>query len=415
MIDHKIAIVGDPSSIFVKEHAAHWNSLGLKVDVITYIWDGPDRLPCGTRVISSFKEESRNYYFSMQLVKKALYLIEKIFIFFGKRKYKKAMGTEKDGYVSFAYSILVGYSVSRFINKSDYSIVVGHEAFVYGLAVSLVKNRAKVLFPWGGDIYMYSETSYPAFCIVKKALNSVDLICPSSTKSIEHIITRFKVNPEKVEADYWGIKVNIFKPSTSEEKTIICKKYGINPNNKIILNVRRFLPAWGSEMALNSLIRIGTKYEDVHFVFFGGQNVEKYVSEAIVKVKQLGISERFTFFDKELSINECAELMSISDLFTSLMLERDMRSASILQAVNSGAFPILSNQQEYKIMMKNGLNAILVDANSLDNVVEAIEQCLNNEELIEEYRRKNFDYISTNEDWDKKQQSLINRILSIKK
>lgn len=404
-----VGIIGDPSSTFVREQSIYWKNAGLKVNIITYIWDNPNIFDSDIEIISTFYHEKRFFYFAMQIFRKVLEYFEKVVLFFGRKKYRIAMGSEKEGFVSFAYSIIVALSISRFLSKKNYDLLYGHDVFSYGLAVGLSKCKTKVIFPWGGDIYMYANTSLPAFLIVKKALNSVDFICPSSSSSAKIIAEKFKVDSNKIEPISWGVKTGKFTKSTREQRNDICKKYDINPNHKIILNVRRFLPAWGSEIALNAFIEIASKYDNTHFIFFGGSNVKHHVERAYQIVSGKKLNKKFTFFYNNISLSECSELMSISDIFTSLMIERDMRSFSILQAISSGAYPILSDQEEYRDMIKLGLCAKLVDISSTKNIVEAIEYCLLNEHEIEETSTRNLLYIKDVEDWNHQHNYMINK------
>src|SRR5262249_12503466 len=133
--------------------------------------------------------------------------------------------------------------------------IFGQEVFYYGLATAFCRRTTRVLMPWGGDVFMYAEASAIAFAMVRYSLQHVDLVCPSSVTAASHICSRFGVPSERIAPISWGVDRRIFRRVSVDERKEICVSFGLDPCSTIIMNVRRFRPAWGSDAAIAAFLR----------------------------------------------------------------------------------------------------------------------------------------------------------------
>src|SRR5262249_11918377 len=150
-----------------------------------------------------------------------------------------------------------------------------------------------------------------------------------------------------------------------EQRPVVCARWKIDPKATIVLNPRRFRPDWGAFVALDAFFQLALENVDTHFIMFGGLHTEQFTEKARAEIAKRGLSARFTILDGEAPLDTCAELMSISDVFVSLLGRGDMRSASVLQAAAAGAAPIVSDNDEYREMQRLGFAALLVKPNSI--------------------------------------------------
>ena len=408
-INLKIAFVADPNSNFVMHHFKYWQELGFKIDLVTHYSDKKNE-----NLISAFHNLNKSDYIIYELLRRFLFFFEKVYYKFNYSRFKKAMKSEKEGKPSIAHSILSAFTVSKYINTQNYQFIIGFDSFSYGLAIAKCKTPIKVIQVWGGDIYMYAFTTKIAYKLLKKAFKKTDIIWTSSISSKDQLINVFKVPKKNIAAIPLGVDQKIFK-NLKKNKQKLLKKYNIDSDNRVIVNIRRFRPAWGSEIALEVFINIAKLQPLTHFIFLGGAGVKKYVDDARIMIKKEGFESRFTFFEDNISMVECLELMSISDISTSFMIERDMRSLSISQSICLGNFPILSNQEEYKEMIKLGLKAELVDINNVESIINVLDNCLSNFDELEHKIELNNNYCEKYENWEKQHNLLINRIMEEKK
>ena len=181
------------------------------------------------------------------------------------------------------------------------------------------------------------------------------------------------------------------------------------------MNIRRFFRAWGSDVALATFVRFAKEDHTSHFVLLGGVGTESFVAEARETVRGAGLANRFTFFDGDIPLQDCAALMSISSIAVSLMREQDMRPlASILEAVSAGAAPILGDQPEYRNMERQGFQAIFCAPDSADDALDALHKYAADAALREATVARNERYLDHHENGHEQATALLARIRGIR-
>jgi glycosyltransferase involved in cell wall biosynthesis len=301
-------------------------------------------------------------------------------------------------YPYFTESVINAWAVAKAALSLRPLFVFGQEVTSYGLATALCKDIPKILLPWGHDIFLYAETSPFLFALTKFSLNAADLVVPASVTAVPYICGRFGVTPHKVHGISWGVNKRLFKKANEEERRTICSKWRIDPESTIILNARRFRPAWGCFTALEVFTQIARENSSTHFIMLGGKETGEYVRRARATLAARGLSSRFTLFDGDIPLTTCAELMSITDVFLSLLRSGDMRSSSVLQAAAAGGVPIISDVPEYREIEKLGFTGVFVKPDSIGEVLNALRFCIEHPGKRKAIVRQNDNYISTYED-----------------
>lgn len=417
----RIVLIGSPSSIFPRHLAAAWSRLGWEVLVVTRRFKGDPDLPGGGRVVAGSGMESPRLRRFLLRLEGLLTRFEKLLVErWARPRYDLAMGLKGRGYhPSFPRALVDALSIARCVKKLEPDLVFGLEAFNNGLATALSKARRRdggraprALMPWGGDIFCFAETSWPAFRMTGWAMRHVDLVCPSSTAAAEHVVHRFGVRPERARGISWGVERAAFPRADAAARQEICRRHGLDPAARIVLNSRRLHSAWGGDVALDAFLRLAQERSDVQFILLGAGTEERpLLDDAKRRIAEAGVEKRFLLFEQQISIEECAEVMSISDIYTSLMHERDMRSSSILQASAAGGAPILTDQPEYHHMANDGFRALFVPSRDPGAVVGAIERYLDDEDLRREIVENNLRYVEEHEDSDRQMRALLEAAL----
>lgn len=409
-------LLGTASSLFPLHLARHWRSLGMEVALVARDARRSEVLSDGTRLVSHRDFSGVSDLFAKGL-SPLLHQAEKFFVYMHKSEYRRRTGRhEPDPWEPyFVNHVLSAFSVARAARSMRPRYVFGHEVGAYGFATALCRGIPKILFPWGADVFLSAETSPLFYKLIKYSLNSADLIVPSSFTAASHICNRFEICSDKVRALSWGVDRKLFRRASFEERQRLCSRWNIDPSAMIFLNPRRFRPAWGCFVALEAFIQIALEYSNTHFVMFGGLGTEEYIGQARKKICEMGLSPRFTLLDGETSLVTCAEFMSVSDVFVSLLGLGDMRSWSVTQATASGGIPIVSDTPEYREMVKQGFSAVLVNQESVKDVYEALSFLMQHPVDVLHMRAKNNKYICDYEDYDKQMflmLDLINEVCS---
>jgi glycosyltransferase involved in cell wall biosynthesis len=259
---------------------------------------------------------------------------------------------------------------------------------------------------------MYAETTSLAFALVKYALRHVDLVVAGSPLAARHIQDRFAVPPDRLHCGgLWALDRDRFRRATPDENLRIRSRYGIRPDDLVIMNVRRFFPAWGSDVAFRAFVRFAEEWPAAHFVLLGGVGTESLVAQARATLQKEGLTSRFTMFDGDLPLAECAALMSIADICVSLMREIDMRPlASILEAACAGGAPIIGDQPEYRAMEALGFSAILVGPDDADAAVAGLRRYAADAVLRRSVAENNNRYLREHEDGVAQARELLQRV-----
>ena len=411
-----VVIIGNPANIFPRHLAALWRSFGLDTRIVTRRWSGERILPDGTPILASEDAESPGRRRAYRALERLLWTFESRLHAWQRNRYRAAMGHETHYRPSASPAIIDALSIARFTRDLRPQFVCGQEVFAYGLATSLCHGCPRLVMPWGGDVYMYAETTSLAFALVKYALRHVDLVVAGSPLAAEHLQSRFGVPPERLHCGgLWALDRERFRRATAEENLRIRSRYGIRPDDLVIMNVRRFFPAWGSDVAFQAFLRFAKEWPAAHFVLLGGAGTEALVAAARDTLEKEGLASRFTLFDGDLALEECSALMSIADIYVSLMREIDMRPlASILEAACAGGAPVIGDQPEYRAMEDLGFSALFVKPGDPDSAVAAIRQYASDPSLRRKAAELNARYLRDHEDGQAQALDLLQKVKALR-
>lgn len=394
----RVAVIGNPQSLFPCIMASELRSRGMDAFIVSsgcfHIKETVDGIPVYPGLYFSSPFAKKGYQFLNALLHKSEHYIQRL----QAKRIKRIMGEDSGWNLMVSNPLRDALPIARRVKAMNPAFVFGQEVFSYGVATALCKNIPRLLMPWGGDIYRYADTTWMAFLATKWALRHVDLLCPTSVSSTERLMQHFGVPRERIQPISWGVDRKTFSTMDLQTKRMRLEELGINPNKKVIMNVRRFHASWGCEIAMRAYLELAKKRSDVHFVLLGGPGTEEEIQRWQSAVKDAGLLQDFTFLPGKVPLMECALWMALSTIFSSLMTTVDMRSLSILQAAASGSVPVLSDQPEYRNMESKGFRALFADGQNVDKVVKALEYYLDNPNFRESVVRSNLSYISENED-----------------
>ncbi len=409
-------MLGESTSLFPAQLAAHWRSKGIDVVLVTHNRDAAPTLAGGTRVVRSSDFETRSTRgVTRGVLSPVLYRLERTVPRF-KRRFERITGVSADTELwlpYFADYVTAAWPTVRAAQAQRPRFVFGHEVTTYGLPTALCRGVPRILLPWGGDVFTYAESSPYQFALTKFSLRTVDLVVPSSTTAARHISKRFGVPEERVQPLSWGVDRKTFRRADDSRRHAICARWNIDPAATILLNPRRFRPDWGAFVALEAFLQIAAEEPFTHFILFGGHNTEDFTKQARDRVAEKGLSTRFTLLEGNAPVDVCAELMSVSDIFVSLLGRGDMRSASVLQAAAAGAAPVLSDLPEYREMERLGFVGLFVEPDNTDEVVKALRVYLREPAKARDTVAANHVYLAEHEDYPVQMDKLLGLIAGV--
>jgi len=407
-------IIGDPASVFPQQLASFWRRQGLEVAIVTRRWQGPPQLEDGTKILQSFDSESPALRERLSALHEHWLRVERGVNAWERSRYRRAMGPpeHRDYHPSFAGSLVLAVSIPPFVAQLDPAFVFGQEAFSYGLATALCTASPKVLMPWGGDIFRFAETSSIAYAMVRRALHEIDLVVPDGISLAHKVVARFGVPADKVQSVSWGVDRRLFRRASEEERRAFCARHRIDPASLIILNIRRFKPRWGCDLATEAFSRLALEDTRLQFFAIGGQGSEPYVAEARKQISGKSLEHRIRIFDGHMPDVAVQELISVADIFISLVRLNDGRSYSILEGAAAGAMPVLSDLAEYREMERLGFRALFTEKLDASAVVAAVQRAIHDPALRTEIAVANQQYLGEYEDREYNMTRLLHLIAS---
>ena len=406
-------MLGDSTSFFPAQLASCWRLKGIDVLLVTHREDAAPALPDGTRVVRSCEYETRmTRGVTGRMISPVVTRLERLVPRF-KDRFTRITGVSADTELwlpYFAEYLHAAWPTVRAVRAQRPRFVFGHEVTSYGLPTALSRGVPRIIFPWGGDVFTYAESSPFHFALTTFCLRTVDLIVPSSSTAARHVCERFKVSPDKVKAVSWGVDREKFKRAEGEQRLRVCANWRIDPAATVILNPRRFRPDWGAFVSLAAFLEIAAEDPNTHFIMFGGLGTKQFTDEARTKIEESGFSSRFTILEGNASLDVCAELMSVSDIFVSLLGRGDMRSASVLQAAAAGAAPIIADNPEYREMEQTGFRALFVAPGNVEEVINAIRVYLDDPAMARAVVAGNAEYAARHEDYGTQMDQMLSLI-----
>jgi len=264
-----------------------------------------------------------------------------------------------------------------FENKCD--MIHAHWAIPTGLIgvwVGSILRKPLFITIHGSDFRMALERSgflRKIFVFVCK--NAIHINCVSSVQKREMEQLGIK-----------GEKISVIPMGIDEAFLVKGKDRRIESNKRsyIILSNRNLLPIYNISLLLRA-IPIVLKEEPETKFLIAGDGAEKEALER--EVKNLDIDSSVRFLGRVLH-EEMPDLLSQVDIYVSTSLY-DGTSVSLLEAMGSGTFPIVTEIPSNREWITDGENGFLVSINEENSLASKIIDAIRNPELLEKSRTRN--------------------------
>jgi glycosyltransferase involved in cell wall biosynthesis len=162
------------------------------------------------------------------------------------------------------------------------------------------------------------------------------------------------------------------------------RKIEFNKRPFIILTNRNLLPLYNVSLLIRA-IPIVLKEEPETKFLIAGDGAEKEALER--KVKNLNINSSVTFLGR-VPHEEMPNLLSQADIYVSTSLY-DGTSVSLLEAMGSGAFPVVTDIPSNREWIVDGKNGFLVPIDEAGILASRILDAIRNRDLLEKSRSDN--------------------------
>jgi len=275
--------------------------------------------------------------------------------------------------------------VKNYVHKINPDIIFAHFIPNYGFLSSLQGNVPFVLFCWGSDLIKVAFKSLIHKIVSSIIFKKAKLIVVDAKFMKEIIITKFKINSEKIITIPFGIKKELREQGKKSEK---------DKKEVILFTNRKLEKIYNPFVIVNAL----SKINDINFklIWIAKGNLEKRIKELVYKKGIFDRTELLPFQEKE----NLYKLLSKSHIYISSSFY-DGTSVSLLEAMTFGLFPVVSDILGNREWILDGVNGFLFDPKNADELAEKIKTAIKNEELRKKAEELNKNIIEMKANWEK--------------
>ncbi len=392
----RVVVIGDPQSVFVQTPVRFWRDLGVDAIILTARWHGPATVDGDLPVVSAeslappwLKAAAHGLYPFVDAVN-ANSLAQ------DPSRVRAALHTWSHTAVppSMAPPVFDALLIAAAADALQPACVFGHEAFAYGLATSFCTAPRRAVMAWGADVLHYAPMTDLTFAMVRQALNGVHYVLTNTSTMEDALHERFAVPRQNIARISYGVDRRSFRRATGLHARQVRTKYGIAADAAVVMNIRRFLPHWGSAVAWPAMVGVAQQRPEVHLVLLGGAGSEGDLERAATEARAAGLDRRVTMIRGHASMDTVAELMSVADVALSLVGTLEPVSWSVQQAVACGSAVVVADQESYALEGARGLAVARVPPASVEHAVAAIVELLDDPDRTGAMARTNERYVA---------------------
>ena len=263
--------------------------------------------------------------------------------------------------------------------KNQCSLIHVHWAIPTGLIGVLagrLLRKPLVVTIHGSDFRMATEKPSfltKIFLYVCKKANQI--ICVSEFQ--EEKIKRMGVKTEKILTFPMGIDKSFLEGGRNRKKKL-------NGKSHIVLSNRNLLPLYNVSLLIRAIPVVLEEEPQTKFIIAGdGQERETLEQEG----RSLNVSSSIDFLGR-VPHEKMADLLAQTDIYVSTSLY-DGTSVSLLEAMGSGAFPVVADIPANRGWITNGQNGFLVPIDEEKYLAKRIIDAIRDPRLLEKGRTEN--------------------------
>jgi glycosyltransferase involved in cell wall biosynthesis len=247
----------------------------------------------------------------------------------------------------------------KFVNKIEPDIVIGYYATGYGLLATLSNcHHPLIIVTSGDDLLVTPYHSLSKRILVKFVLSRANLVLAWAPHMGAAAI-KLGASPAKVKVLPRGIPVELFARAHEAPR---------QAKDKLrLISTRSLLPYYRIDKLLIAFKLLSNLIPGVTLTIVGDGCARNYLERLS---KELQVSNRVTFLG-EVNNNLLPDILGKHDIYISLS-PSDGVSASLLEAMATGIYPIVMDHPANCYWITNNLNGYLLSDVRPDHIVEAI-------------------------------------------
>ncbi|MDI6841078.1 MAG: glycosyltransferase [bacterium] len=296
----------------------------------------------------------------------------------------------KGGIRNWQYLIRIN-RIKELIHKIKPNILHAHYITSYGFIGALVNFHPYVISALGSDILIAPRESLFLRLCIKKAINRADLIISHAFHLFQALIS-MGANKEKSILFGWGVDLKRISKEVEPQR-----------EENTVISARQFEPIYNLELLIRAIPYVIKFIPDANFILIGDGTQKEQLENLAHKLK---IDEHVKFLGK-ISHSNVLKHLGSSQIYTSTSLS-DGTSATLLEAMALGAFPVVTDIPANREWIQDGINGFLVPTSDPKRLAERIVDAIRCPQLREDAKIKNAIIISEKANFKKNMQIIEN-------
>jgi glycosyltransferase involved in cell wall biosynthesis len=274
--------------------------------------------------------------------------------------------------------------IRQIIRSIKPDILIGYRLTGYGFMAACAGFRPMVLAATGGDVHVEAKNSLLKRFFVKFALRRASLVHAWS-KNIADALLDLGVAENKIFLLPRGIEMEMFQPFSE------C----VSNRNRII-TTRSLVKNCRVEIILKAIAQVRKDIPEIEYFIVGDGPRRAFLED---HANKLGISENVHFVGR-IRRELIPKFLRDSDVYCS-MNETEGLSASLVESMAVGCFPIVADIGANQIWVNDEINGFLVRVNAVDELARLIIRALRNDDLRNKAKQLNRNIVESKLDIEK--------------
>ncbi len=254
-----------------------------------------------------------------------------------------------------------------------------------GVFAGALLKRPLVVTIHGSDFRMATARPFLLKVFLYVCMKAQHITCVSEVQKKE--IEQLGIKEEKISVFPMCIDEDFLEVGRSREKDL-------GSGSLTVLSNRNLLPIYNVSLLIRVIPMVLQEEPNTKF-FIAGDGPERDHLEK--EAKKLNVNSSLQFLGR-VPHEEVPNLLARADIYVSTSLY-DGTSVSLLEAMGSGAFPIVTDIPANREWIINGKNGFLVPTNEEEFLANRIIDAIRNQSLFEKSRIKNLSIVEKKALW----------------
>lgn len=274
-------------------------------------------------------------------------------------------------------------------------LLIGYRVHSYGFAAAMTGFHPLVLAAQGQNVFYPFNSPIAKLC-AKVAIRRADLI-NSWEKHMTDKFLELGCPPEKILTIPRGVRIDVFHPHKIDRSGIIN-----------LISTRSLKEHYQLDIVIKGFKIVRDNGQKVRLTLAGDGPYRKNLEQI---AKNLGFESEIVLLGS-IGNEQLPEFLRLADIYIS-MVRTDGVSASLLEAMACGVFPIVTDNVANRIWIDDGINGFLVPERNERILAEKILLAISQDSLREKAAKINRSIVEQKGNWEKNMKTIERAYLKL--